>query len=233
MLFTCKAVNLLDKRLVIPMNDKTATTPTELQATARATVAEAPAPSGSFSSLRSMTIGRLVLTIPVLLALMLPASAASVAPQPISPPNGAGFTANTPIRFEVSSQPNDPLILIQISRSLNIDPRTGILWAPDVYYFDTAKESKPASGIYDWTPPSFIWKDPGTYYWQPFHISFAEDPEGRVEGSAVRSLQIASPPPAPQASPPAAQPPQKSQAKSKPKKKQKKRKSHVRRKKKR
>jgi hypothetical protein len=141
------------------------------------------------------------------LLLGVPAPAEAQAPQPVAPADGYQHVGGSPpptFTFAPGAGSTEYL-WVHVSRSPVTDS-TGIIGSDvDLEPFSAAAPA--------WTPtpytfPSYWLVTPGTYYWQPFRISYGDDPDGYQEG-AVRRFEVVAapvPPPVDPGPPPPAQP---------------------------
>lgn len=139
------------------------------------------------------------------LVLVLPAIANAQAPQPSAPADGYQHVVGSPpptFTF-VPGVGSTDYLWVHVSRS-PVPDATGVIGSDvTLAYFSTAAPT--------WTPPSYTFPSywlvtPGTYYWQPYRISFADDPDGFHEGAVRRFDVVAPPAPPPPPDPPPAPP---------------------------
>jgi hypothetical protein len=148
-------------------------------------------------------------------ALVVTAGASSrsfeTAPQSLTPPAGASFTAGTHIVFTIRADQlsGTGYLWLHVSPSPVVRNACGTIGSEtEIEAFGptadpTVFEAKPT--FFDY--PGFWMNTPGTYYWQAYRISYQGGADGCLE-SEVRAFTIvpkATPPPSP--SPPAPKPP--------------------------
>ena len=134
--------------------------------------------------------------------LVLPAVASAQAPQPVAPADGYQHAAGSPpptFTFAPGSGSTDYL-WVHVSKSPTTEAGGVIGSDVTLASFSTAAPT--------WTPtaytfPTYWLVTPRTYYWQPFRISFTDDPNGYQEG-AIRRFEVRAAPPVP---PPPTSPP--------------------------
>jgi hypothetical protein len=135
------------------------------------------------------------------LVLLFPALASAQAPQPVAPADGYQHVAgSTPPTFVFApGSGNTDYLWVHVSKA-PVTASTGVIGSDvTLASFTTAAPA--------WTPtaytfPSYWLVTPGTYYWQPYRISFMDDPDGYQEG-AIRRFEVV----APQLPPPPPPPP--------------------------
>jgi hypothetical protein len=136
----------------------------------------------------------------VAISLIFPAFARAQAPQPAAPVDGYQHVAGSPpptFSFAPGTGATDYLF-VHVSTS-PATSSTGLIGSDvTIATFSTAAPA--------WTPaaytfPSYWLVTPGTYYWQPYRISFTDDPDGYQEGG-IRRFEVLAPPPPPPPPPP-------------------------------
>jgi hypothetical protein len=136
--------------------------------------------------LASVPVGLVVGAVAVVASLALPNLALAEGPASLSPANGAGFLVGAPVDFTVEDLTVGKTLWIHASRS----PATDSAGVIGYDAFIDQMTGGPPTWTARWTNSAL--DGPGTYYWQPFRIDSAVDPDGYVEG-AVRTLIVAGP----------------------------------------
>jgi len=127
--------------------------------------------------------------------LLFPSLARAQAPQPVAPADGYQHVAGSPpptFTF-VPGVGSTNYLWVHVSKSAATDSAGVIGSDVTLASFTTAT---PAWTPLPYTFPSYWLMTPGTYYWQPYRISYSDDPDGHQEG-AIRSVEVVAPPPAP------------------------------------
>ncbi len=121
-----------------------------------------------------------------------------VGPQPLEPADGATLSTG-PITFRVSALAADAAkyLWLHVSRSPQV--AEGGVIGLDAEIESLTQTADPtiwsAAPSYD-SNATFWMNTPGTYYWQPYRISYFGDPDGSVEGP-IRSFTLTAAPTTP------------------------------------
>lgn len=139
----------------------------------------------------------------VAVLLLFPSLARAQAPQPVAPVDGYQHVAGSPtVTFTFApGVGSTDYLWVHVSKSPATDSAGIIGSEVTLASFSTAT---PAWTPLPYTFPSYWLVTPGTYYWQPYRISYSDDPDGYQEG-AIRRLEVVAAPPEP--TPPASPPP--------------------------